>query len=38
MLFVVSFRFFSDAVSKEGCDRKESAKWQNEIIFFKQPS
>ena len=37
MLFSVSFRLFCNAVSKEGCDRKESVKWQSKIIFFKQP-
>ena len=37
MRFTVSFRLFCNAVSKEGCDRKESVKWESEIIFFKQP-
>ena len=38
MLFIISFRLFSNAVSKEGYDRKESVKLQSEIMFFKQPS
>ena len=38
MLFIFSFRLiFCNAVSKEGCDKKESVKQQSEIIFFKQP-
>ena len=36
MLFTVSFRLmFCNAVSKEdGCDKKESVKYQCEIIFL----
>ena len=34
MLFTVSFRLmFYNAVSKEGCDRKESVKLRSKIMF-----